>query len=445
MFRPTDLPSRTSHPSDGSLLSQRVHRHRVMSCTSAGRLNQCVAWSSARLQRLPHGYLRHAFIGLSIPIALIAGFVVPSARQDLVAGEPVAAAYAVHSAASRAYGDHAMTEAEAAVAFAADTDETDVAETEGVITLGHPVSTPTRIGTTEENVNLRRGPGTGTDVIAKLPSGVTLEVIGERAGWYRVATAKGTVGWVSADYLKVGTISVRPAQATAPSLTATITAGRVNLRQGPSTQYRSYGTLAEGITVQVIARSSDWFKVRSPRGTLGWVAGDLMHISSDVLRSIPVTKDVPPLPSKPVAGGPPRPVTPPPSHAPVALVSGDAASIAKQYVGSAYIWGGASPRGFDCSGLVLYVYQQLGLNLPHKASLQYNTPGQRLGSLADLAPGDLVFFVRTTSATGITHVGIYTGNGRMVTAGTPRTGVQEVSLSNQYWQSRFVGGVRPYR
>jgi len=83
--------------------------------------------------------------------------------------------------------------------------------------------------------------------------------------------------------------------------------------------------------------------------------------------------------------------------------------------------------------------------MPHKAALPYNVPGQRIGSIGALIPGDLVFFVRTTPARGITHVGIYTGNGRMVTAGTPRTGVQEVSLSAAYWRSRFAGGVRPER
>jgi len=90
-----------------------------------------------------------------------------------------------------------------------------------------------------------------------------------------------------------------------------------------------------------------------------------------------------------------------------------AALIALRYIGIPYQWGGASPAtGFDCSGLVMYVYAQLGVLLPHFAAAQYGygTPVPR----ADLQPGDLVFF------DGLSHVGIYIGNGQMVHA--PQTG-----------------------
>lgn len=93
---------------------------------------------------------------------------------------------------------------------------------------------------------------------------------------------------------------------------------------------------------------------------------------------------------------------PPPAY-------GDAVSIASQYLGVPYVWGGASPSGFDCSGLVLYVYAQLGIYLPHSAAAQFysGTPV----SDAELAPGDLVFF-----GSPISHVGIYAGGGSMIHA-----------------------------
>jgi cell wall-associated NlpC family hydrolase len=101
---------------------------------------------------------------------------------------------------------------------------------------------------------------------------------------------------------------------------------------------------------------------------------------------------------------------------PVAPASGgghpDAASIALHYLGVPYAWGGATPAGFDCAGLVMYVYAQLGIQLPHYAAAQYGygTPVPR----DQLQPGDLVFF------DGLSHVGIYIGNGQMVHA--PHTG-----------------------
>lgn len=89
---------------------------------------------------------------------------------------------------------------------------------------------------------------------------------------------------------------------------------------------------------------------------------------------------------------------------------GGAAGIAEQYLGVPYVWGGASPGGFDCSGLVMYVYAQLGISLPHSAAAQFGA-GTPL-SFSELAPGDLVFF----GDGGISHVGIYIGGGSMIHA-----------------------------
>jgi cell wall-associated NlpC family hydrolase len=97
-----------------------------------------------------------------------------------------------------------------------------------------------------------------------------------------------------------------------------------------------------------------------------------------------------------------------------------AASIALRYLGVPYVWGGASPSGFDCSGLVMYVYAQLGISLPHYTVAQWNATQP----ISSPAPGDLVFF------NGLGHVGIYIGGGQFVDA--PHTGsvVRIDSMSN---------------
>jgi cell wall-associated NlpC family hydrolase len=123
-----------------------------------------------------------------------------------------------------------------------------------------------------------------------------------------------------------------------------------------------------------------------------------------------------------------------PTPAPANLGVGhpDAATIAMQYLGVPYVWGGATPGGFDCSGLVMYVFAQLGVSLPHYAAAQY---GYGTPVAADqLQPGDLVFF------DGLGHVGIYIGGGQMIHA--PHTGdVVKISPISEFG-SNYVGARR---
>lgn len=108
-----------------------------------------------------------------------------------------------------------------------------------------------------------------------------------------------------------------------------------------------------------------------------------------------------------------------------------AARIALRYLGVPYVWGGASPSGFDCSGLASYAYAQVGISVPHFTGAIWSRFPRVVG---DLQPGDLVFFH------GLGHMGIYIGGGQMVHA--PHTGdvVRVVSLSGR---SDYVGAVRP--
>ncbi len=117
---------------------------------------------------------------------------------------------------------------------------------------------------------------------------------------------------------------------------------------------------------------------------------------------------------------------PPPTHSSVV-------AIAERYLGVPYRWGGASPSGFDCSGLVMYVYAQVGVSLPHSSYSQYGmgSPVSR----GDLQPGDLVFF------DGLGHVGIYVGGNSFIHA--PHTGdVVKISSISGWYTSTYVGARR---
>jgi cell wall-associated NlpC family hydrolase len=123
----------------------------------------------------------------------------------------------------------------------------------------------------------------------------------------------------------------------------------------------------------------------------------------------------------------------------LALGTGDnsgVTSIALQYLGVPYVWAGATPRGFDCSGLVQYVFGQLGIPLPHNAAAQWHDPAAVSVPQDQLQPGDLVFFNK------LDHVGIYIGSGYFVDA--PHTGatVRIDSLSEGWYAANYDGAKR---
>jgi len=99
-----------------------------------------------------------------------------------------------------------------------------------------------------------------------------------------------------------------------------------------------------------------------------------------------------------------------------------AVSFAKKFIGVPYVWGGSGPGGFDCSGLVRYVYERFGIDLPHSSYADFDL-GERVGRWA-LKPGDLVFF------DGVGHVGLYVGNGRFIHAPHSGTTVQISTLAS---------------
>jgi cell wall-associated NlpC family hydrolase len=113
---------------------------------------------------------------------------------------------------------------------------------------------------------------------------------------------------------------------------------------------------------------------------------------------------------------------------------GGVVGIAMQYLGTPYVWGGASPGGFDCSGFVMYVYAQVGVSLPHNAAAQF---GYGVAVPSDqLQPGDLVFF------DGLGHNGIYIGGGQFVHS--PHSGdvVKISSLYDSWYAATYVGARR---
>ncbi len=185
------------------------------------------------------------------------------------------------------------------------------------------------------------------------------------------------------------------------------------MRTGPSTGYAVIATLPYGTQGTVLGSSNGWYQISTSRGT-GWVSGTYFRV-----------------------GGAAAP-------APAPAPSSNVVSIARQYVGYPYVWGAAGPNAFDCSGFTQYVYARAGISISRTTGTQWGTPGTRVYSYSGLQPGDLMFFAGTAGP-GISHVGIYAGNGQMIHAGTPSTGVEVTNIYYSFWTSHFAGAIRPYR
>jgi murein DD-endopeptidase len=116
-----------------------------------------------------------------------------------------------------------------------------------------------------------------------------------------------------------------------------------------------------------------------------------------------------------------------------------AAALAATMVGKPYKYGGSSPSGFDCSGLVQYSFKQAGVSLPHNTVQQ--RAASRLVNVAELRRGDLLFFNQEGKKHG--HVGIYLGDGKFVHAPSSGKSVRSDVLSNPYWKKHLSEVRRP--
>ena len=298
------------------------------------------------------------------------------------------------------------------------------------------------------SLRLRSEPNTTSKTLDYAPRNECVAVISKTGDWYKV-NYNLQVGYMHEDYL-----SVLKAE-NAELGYGKVTGSRVNLRSGASTSHKIVTTAAKGEKCYIIGINNGWYKVI--------FGSNICYIRSDYLEltEYPYENQKSPNSPKFFRLGKSTGVAPSASALNGNTGSGTSSGIisgniggndssagangqaivnkAKQYLGAPYAYGGASPSGFDCSGFVYYVLKSLGYS-PYRTPADQYQQGTYV-SKDNLQPGDIVFF-HGTYASGISHVGIYAGNGQFIHAPNSRSVVSYSDLTTGYWANHYYGARR---
>jgi cell wall-associated NlpC family hydrolase len=271
------------------------------------------------------------------------------------------------------------------------------------------------------SLNMRQQPNTSCKVIAKLYDGDRVAVIGESGSFYKVCY-EGTIGYLHSDYVDVQDVMNVEAGS------VRINVDSLNMRSGPSTSYKVLTSLSEGTVAKVIGINNGWYKIEY-RGQKGYVSGYHGYVELGSFKTTTAAAQAP--------AATPAPAAPAVSTSEAQLRQ-QICDYAATFLGVPYLWGGTTPNGFDCSGLVQYVYNHFGIKIARVSYDQYHSSVKKI-SKSQLQPGDLVFFTRPDTGNKVGHVGIYVGNDTFIHA--PRSGknVEYTRLSNSYYVANYVG------
>jgi len=256
---------------------------------------------------------------------------------------------------------------------------------------------------TGSSVRMRSEANTSSSIVMTLDKGASVSILSTQDGWCKVSYS-GNTGYVCSDYIVVDQDGIFTSY-------GTVNTDGVNVRADASADSSTVGSIDSGASVTVTGFSDGWYSVTCQYGTAGYIRSDFLNLTAS-----PSSSDL----------------------------GSTLVSTAKQYLGTRYSYGGASPSGFDCSGFTMYIYQQFGYSLPHTATGQWQSDvGTKVYSPSALQTGDLVFFCDPSRSNGkaCSHAGIYIGDGQFIHASSASSGgVVTSSLYKAYYSSYFVGG-----
>ena len=252
--------------------------------------------------------------------------------------------------------------------------------------------------TTGSSLRMRAEASTSSSIITTLDKSVAVAVLDDTLdGWYKVSF-DGNSGYVSADFLQIDQDNIFQSY-------GRVNADGVNVRSSASTDGEVLASVNSGTIVTVTGLVDGWYSVTCQYGTEGYIRSDFVDLTASSISSS----------------------------------NSSIISFAKQYLGTRYSYGGASPSGFDCSGFTMYVYKQFGYSLPHTATGQWQSGiGTKVYSIGALQAGDLVFFNDPSRNAGkaCSHAGIYIGGGQFIHSSSSKSnGVIISDLTSGYYNT----------
>lgn len=257
----------------------------------------------------------------------------------------------------------------------------------------------------DTTLRVRSEASTAGEVLTKLDNGIQVEVLSTvDSGWYQISYEEIT-GYVSGEYLTVDEAEAASLPQERAPVYVRITADSLNIRSAPGTDQEKVGKLSAGRIVETLEELEDgWYRIEE-----GYISAEFTEVVD-------------------------------PSELVQSSKGQEIVNYAMQFLGYPYVYGGSSPRGFDCSGFTSYIYKQFGYSLKRSASDQLDN-GTSV-SRSELQPGDLVMFKKGSSSRRASHVGIYIGNNQFIHSSTSRVGVIISGMDEAYYTSGFVGARR---
>ena len=296
---------------------------------------------------------------------------------------------------------------------------------------------------TASSLRLRSEANSTSTVLATAPQNDCVVVISKNGQWYKVNYNLQT-GYMHESYLKVSSCE------NAELGYGKIIGSGVNLRSGPATSYSVATVSVKDDLCYIIGLNNGWYKIIY-KNTIGYIRSDYVELtekpyenkaSAQSPRFYRLGKSTGIMPSPTAlkdSSNSYETAMHTSSSVSTSVTGAQILAEVQRYLGARYVSGGASPAGFDCSGLVYFVLKQLGCS-PYRTPVDQYKHGISVAK-SELKAGDIVFFAGTGAA-GISHVGIYAGNGQFIHAPNSRSAVSYSDLISGYWADHYYGARR---